>query len=169
MTNNQIQYAKLQEDRRHNIVSEAETARHNKRSEDVGFYTGGAAYAGVAESTRHNQEQERINWYTAENLGALQGAQTAKTTSEIGVESGKLEETERHNLATEQKDLQSLEETRRHNQQTESQKDEEITISKWNTGINAVDTAGEVWRDGTQGLFNLYKVGGVAGVKSLFK
>lgn len=65
MTANQIKYAEHLEQKRHNMASEAEQARHNVRSEDVGFYSAGAAYAGVGENRRHNQEQERINWYIA--------------------------------------------------------------------------------------------------------
>lgn len=168
MTNNQIQYAKLQEDRRHNRTTEVENARHNKRSEDVGFYTGGAAYAGVAESRRHNTEQEAINWYTAENLGNLQSAQTSKTQSEVGVEAGKLGESSRHNKQTEAISSGNLVETTRHNKATEFQKDEELAISGWNAGVNTVDKVAESWRDVTQGVLNLGKTGGLAGVASLF-
>lgn len=187
MTNNQIQFAKLQEDKRHNLISEIETARHNRRSEDVGYYTGGAAYAGVAENRRHNQEQESINWYTAENLGNLQVAQAAKTSSEVGVEAGKLGESNRHNKKTEylagselsektrhnkQTESQAaadLAETARHNKEMESQGDRSVAVQEWNAGVNTVDKAGEVWRDVSQGILNLGKVGGAAGVAPLFK
>lgn len=186
MTNNQIQFAKLQEDRRHNLISEGETARHNRRSEDVGYYTGGAAYAGVAENRRHNQEQESINWYTAENLGNLQAAQTSKTTSEVGVEAGKLGESTRHNKQTEYQASSELSEKMRHNKQTETQTaasiaettrhnkemefqgDQSLTIQGWNAGVNTIDKVAESWRDVSQGILNMGKAAGAAGVASLF-
>ena len=169
MTSNQINYAKLQEDKRHNIVSEKESARHNRRSEDVGYYTGGAAYAGVAENKRHNLEQESINWYTAENLGGLQQAQTAKTTSEVGVEQGKLDETGRHNKSTESQALRTQDEVNRHNRIMEQQNDRDLDIKTWNAGVNTVGVLADSWKDVTQGLVNFGKFGGAAGVAPLFK
>lgn len=169
MTNNQINYARLNEDRRHNSVTEVETARHNRRQEDVGYYTGGAAYAGVAENRRHNMEQESINWYTAQNLGGLQSAQEQKTLSEVGVESSKQAETERHNKRTESQAMHTQDEVNRHNRITEQQTDRNLGIQTWNAGVNTVDKAGEVWRDVSTGLKNFAGIGGVAGVQGLFK
>lgn len=168
MTANQINYARLNEDRRHNSVTEVEAARHNRRSEDASFYTGGAAYAGVAESRRHNVEQEAINWYTAQNLGNLQQAQASKATSEVGVEEQKANESQRHNEATERQAMHAQDETNRHNRITEQQKDRSLGIDTWNAGVNTVDKAGEVWRDVSTGLKNFESIGGVVGVKSLF-
>lgn len=169
MTNNQINYARLNEDRRHNVVTEVEAARHNRRQEDVGYYTGGAAYAGIAENKRHNLEQEQINWYTAENLGNLQGAQTAKTQSEVGVESAKQTETARHNQRTEHQAMVSQDELNRHNRITEQQTDRDLGIQTWNAGVNTVDKVGEVTRDVSTALKNFGSLGGIAGVQGLFK
>lgn len=169
MTANQINYAKLNEDRRHNSVTEVETARHNRKQEDIGYYTGGAAYAGVAENSRHNREQEAINWYTAQNLGELQAAQAGKTASEIGVEASKAGETVRHNQATEGIQSATQRETGRHNLVSEAQEDKSLGIETWNAGVNTVDKAGEVFRDVTTGLKNVAGVGGLSGVKGLFK
>lgn len=169
MTNNQINYARLNEDRRHNSVTEVETARHNRRQEDVGFYTGGAAYAGVAENARHNREQESINWYTAENLGNLQSAQATKTQSEVGVESAKQSESARHNEATERQAMHGQDETNRHNRITEQQTDRSLGIQTWNAVVNTVDKAGEVAKDVSTALKNFGALGGAAGVMGLFK
>ena len=169
MTNNQINYARLNEDRRHNVVTEVESARHNRRQEDVGYYTGGAAYAGVAESKRHNLEQEQINWYTAENLGILQGAQASKAQSEVGVESAKLDETNRHNKRTEHQAMVSQDELNRHNRITEQQTDRNLDIQAWNAGVNTLDKVGEVARDVSTALKNFGSLGGLTGVQGLFK
>lgn len=169
MTNNQINYARLNEDRRHNSVTEVETARHNRRQEDVGFYTGGAAYAGVAENRRHNLEQENINWYTAQNLGDLQFAQGQKTLSEVGVESAKQQESARHNQRTETQTMKSQDEVNRHNRITEQQTDRSLGIQTWNAVVNTVDKAGEVARDVSAALKNVDGIGGLTGIKGLFK
>lgn len=155
MTNNQIQFAKLQEDRRHNLVSEGETGRHNVASEAVGRSQAGASWASVAEARRHNTAQEGINWYTAESIGRLQGAQTGyygsldqKTSSEIGLGTARLDEDTRHNLRTEEEAL-------RHNVQTEG--------IGWMDARTRQDAAqAQAFKDYTQGAKNI--TGGIADV-----
>lgn len=51
MTGNQIKYAELQENIRHNTTTEVETNRHNVTTE--------------VETNRHNTETESIGWYDA--------------------------------------------------------------------------------------------------------
>lgn len=103
MTHNQIDFARHKEERRHNLVGERETIRHNKASESIGSISAAAAASQASashrmatETARHNLTTEDINWYTAENTAALQSAQAEqqtaladKTTSEIGVEQQK--------------------------------------------------------------------------------
>lgn len=122
MTHNQIDFARLKEERRHNVVGEQETGRHNKASEAIGATSASAAVSQAAashrmasETARHNVVTEGINWYSAENLAMLQGAQAYnqgqmgdKAKSEVGVRAGELGETQRHNVTTEH-------ETQRHN------------------------------------------------------
>lgn len=122
MTHNQIDYARLKEERRHNVIGEQETGRHNRASEAIGSTSASAAVSQAAashriasETARHNVATENINWYTAENLAMLQGAQAYnqtqmgdKAASEVGVQAGQLGETQRHNVTTEH-------ETQRHN------------------------------------------------------
>lgn len=122
MTHNQIDFARLKEERRHNVTGEGETARHNVAQEAIGRTSAGASVmqaqasqATARELARHNVATEGINWYTAQNLAMLQGAQAenqtqqaAKTESEVGVQAGVLYETRRHNATVEH-------ETQRHN------------------------------------------------------
>lgn len=56
MTTNQINFAKLKEEQRHNEVIE------------------GQGYSSIAESRRHNQAQESIGWYTGASTVALNQA-----------------------------------------------------------------------------------------------
>nr|AVX53464.1 putative ORF1 [Marmot picobirnavirus] len=72
MTNNQIQFARLKEDSRHNVVTEKETGRHNQQQEAIGWSDSSArhkqvavagqqvqlGYSQLAETMRHNVEQE---------------------------------------------------------------------------------------------------------------
>ena len=122
MTHNQIDFARLKEERRHNTVGEQETGRHNRASEAIGSTSAAAAMSQASashrmatETARHNVTTEGINWYTAENLAMLQGAQAYnqtqmgdKAASEVGVQAGQLGETQRHNVTSEH-------ETQRHN------------------------------------------------------
>lgn len=122
MTHNQIDFARLKEERRHNVIGEQETGRHNRASEAIGSTSASAAVSQASashrmasETARHNVATEYINWYTAGNLAMLQGAQAYnqtqmgdKASSEVGVQAGQLDETYRHNVTTER-------ETHRHN------------------------------------------------------
>lgn len=137
MTHNQIDFARLKEERRHNVAGEGETGRHNRASEAIGATSASAAVSQASaahrmasETARHNIETENINWYSAQNLAYLQGAQAynqynmgMKAGSEVGVQAGQLSESERHNRATEAEigrhNVTSETETQRHNLATE--------------------------------------------------
>lgn len=54
MTNNQINYAKLNEERRHNLASES-----------ISKYSTDVQYDQAVENARHNQAMEQYNWYDA--------------------------------------------------------------------------------------------------------
>lgn len=98
MTANLISYWRHKEDARHNLVVEAETERHNRRTEQYQF-------GSSAEAQRHNMateiETNRSN-LVYEGLTAARDAEVA-----------------RHNVAMEQHNIAALNETIRHNQATE--------------------------------------------------
>lgn len=94
MTANQIAYAKVREDQRHNVATERETGRHNVVSErqkdrDIAIGESTAvsqrmqaetAQARQQEDVRHNFEQEGIDWWKGRTS---------------------IQESQRHNLASE--------------------------------------------------------------------
>jgi hypothetical protein len=96
MTQNQIKYWTLLEEKRHNVATESETNRHNVVDEGE---THRANTVREYETMRHNQETERIS--------ALEQAETARHNRVYE------SETKRHNLAYEG-------ETQRHNMQQEA-------------------------------------------------
>lgn len=61
MTTNQINYWKLQEDKRHNQASESETARHNVVTERQKNSDIDISRASLAENARHNVVNEQLN------------------------------------------------------------------------------------------------------------
>lgn len=90
MTKNQLEYARLQEDIRHNLASEASTqadvqekARHNVQTEVLSAKTLGLEANKLGETIRHNVAGEELS---------------AKS---IAMEGDKLQETVRHNYAQE--------------------------------------------------------------------
>lgn len=91
MTGNQIAYAGLQENIRHNQATESETYRHNVANEQEVLRSN---VARETETHRHNVESEKQGWFG-------------------------LSEDQRHNLATERQNAQMLQETIRHNWSTE--------------------------------------------------
>lgn len=137
MTHNQIDFARLKEERRHNVIGEQETGRHNRASETIGSTTASAAMSQASaahrmasETARHNVTTENINWYTAENLAMLQGAQAYNQTqmgdkagSEVGVQAGQLGETRRHNATNEH-------EMQRHNIAQERIQQQQVDVAK---------------------------------------
>lgn len=102
MLSAQVEYWKLQETGRHNIVAESqgwanlklgyanleESGRHNRAQEALGF-------GSLAETVRHNTEQEATNWFN-------------------------VHETQRHNVAQEQLGWGNLSELSRSNRVNES-------------------------------------------------
>lgn len=87
MTQNQINYWKLQEDSRHNVATEGETNRHNVVTEQVDLGT-------LAESGRHNRATEA-------ETARTNRANEAIRTQANQIDLGKLAESSRHNQATE--------------------------------------------------------------------
>ena len=61
MTTNQINYWKLEEDKRHNKASEGETARHNVVTERQKDRDIDISRASLAETARHNVVNEQLN------------------------------------------------------------------------------------------------------------
>lgn len=126
LTGNQINYWRLQEDKRHNVTTETETNRHNVRTED--------------ETERHNRTTEgidisKLNETKRHNL-ATEGIEGGKLSESIrhnkateGIQWYGAQEQSRHNMAGEQIDIGRLSEDTRHNIAGED-------ISKLNLGYN---------------------------------
>lgn len=112
MTNNQIQYANLLEQRRHNTASETTEARKAGAQESQART---AAYS-AAEQGRHNLQQESVNWFNA------QTEQQYKLSS-VDVSKAQQKETARANRAKERENVRSAKvqesETERHNRASE--------------------------------------------------
>lgn len=167
MTHNQIDFARLKEERRHNIVGEKETGRHNLAQEAIGSTSAAAAMSQAAAShrtaselARHNVQTENINWYTAENLAGLQAAQAysniqtgKKVGSEVGIQAGQLEETRRHNVASEAIEQEKAEAATR---SSKAQVSKAITGGLRDVAAGAKDIIGTA--GGVMGL--LGKIGG---------
>lgn len=97
MTANQINYAKHQEDVRHNKATEAQRDQelvHIGTQAQAAMRQATIASRSQREAVRHNQEQERVNWF----LGQEQ--QRHNVASE-GIASSQLAESIRHSKATE--------------------------------------------------------------------
>lgn len=98
MTANQINYAKLKEESRHNRVSE----RHEHQDVATRRYQASTAAFNAQETQRHNQEQERVNWWSARETQRHNQEQESANWFNIRTTTA---ETERHNRQTE--DIQS--------------------------------------------------------------
>jgi len=145
MTSNQINYAKVVEDTRHNKVSEAETQRHNIAGEQFNLSslaevarhnvateqettrhnvaTEEFNLSSLAEVTRHNKASESIGWHQAQSSrisanAAWANAQAAQFNADT-------------NRLRQQEDV-------RHNMKTESQRGEEIGMMKVNSAVDNV-------------------------------
>lgn len=157
MTRNQIAFYTAKEQQRTNKAQEAETKRHNVTSE-------GIASGQLTESARHNKATEAVNWYTAQNLAGLQAAQAAsayaaaeKSSSEVGVQALLASEQQRHDVATEQ-------EATRHNQATE-----EYTAERYQrqSEIEESRTSAQNFSNVSKGVRDI--VASAAGVFALIK
>lgn len=112
MTEDQLRYWTLQENKRHSQVTEQETQRHNLSTESIDL-------GKLAETAQHNRATEAVD------VGQL--AETVRHNKAAeGIDLGKLSETVRHNVASEalesrKRDIESqaLVETIRHNATTE--------------------------------------------------
>lgn len=111
MTANQINYAKLKEEGRHNLrteaqqdialahqgtqaraaISQAETAagrlvedsRHNREQERVNWWN---AQTQATETARHNKEEEGIGWFNAKSKDVLNTAQAQAAIRGVGAQ-----------------------------------------------------------------------------------
>lgn len=108
MTANQINYARLQEDRRHNRVGEVETQRHNVADENVRgrgvaaqMAQVGLGYSQLGEATRHNRASELVNWYDATGRVVSSIGQASAAQQNAATRRDELQETQRHNKASE--------------------------------------------------------------------
>lgn len=112
MTHNQIDYAKLQEDKRHNQEVElnarnvlAENVRHNSETERIQSETNvinSNHYANMdAESARHNQEVEAETNRHNIVMEGIQQRQNRLTAQQNAIRLQELAETEAHNTEME--------------------------------------------------------------------
>lgn len=131
MTGNQINYWNLQENKRHNVVTEEETGRHNRATESIDL-------GNLNETRRHNLATERLEGgklseTTRHNLAYENELSRHNKVGEeqnavnLGISRDTLNEAIRHNFGSESltaRDLNiradSLAETGRHNVATES-------------------------------------------------
>lgn len=147
MTANQINYAKLVEDRRHNRLTEGEAYRHNVESERTNKYAAGAGYYSAGVNAAHFARQDEISWYTAKKQGDVYDKQSdyystmaEKLGSEVGVEAGKLDETQRHNEATEGIQSTDVGEKARHNEAVESETQRSNMVEELETNRHNEET-----------------------------
>lgn len=157
MTANQINFAALQENRRHNVVSEGETERHNKASEEEtqrhNFVSEREQHYSTSVSEEHYQRSDAINdaHYTRMD------AETARShLAGEAISQGQLDESIRHNQVSERLTLQSnqvnrmnaytreneLAETARHNVVSETLLPSQIQLNESNVAKNETQTAG---------------------------
>lgn len=122
MTANQINFAKLQEDIRHNQATEGEMSRHNIEDERIRSETNAISRDTLSESIRHNVQSEAIN---AEHYGRMD---TETSRSNLAREAETMrsnivqeQERERSNRANERIATKELEETTRHNTTVEKE------------------------------------------------
>lgn len=159
MTYNQIQYAKLQEDRRSNVARETETNRSNLAQERETnrhnlVYEGetrrsnlaregethrsnlgneGIAYSNYLESVRSAKARE------AENRRSNVARERETTRSNLANEAirqGTLAESTRHNTATENQARLELGESQRHNKATERTQRQQASAAATNAYTN---------------------------------
>lgn len=148
MTKNQIDYWNMQEGKRHNIVTERETERHGRATEQVQVGT-------LEEAARHNRATESLD---ISKLGETQRHNQASENIEQGkVDLGRLElsESQRSHLANEA--LQGVDlniksaqqqETARHNFISEGltrlQTAADAELKRSQTELNEIESK---WRD----------------------
>lgn len=109
MTHNQIDYWKLQEEKRSNIANETENARHNKAYE--------------SEVSRHNIATETLQ------LGSLNETIRSNKARE-GLTAAANAEIARHNVASENLQAGTLGESVRHNQQMEALSEGQLQLGQ---------------------------------------
>lgn len=154
MTANQINFAKLVEENRHNKMMEQETARSNRANESIG-------YANINESSRHNQEMERTNWFNAQGQSQVYASQARLNESNVGVQREANQIAYRNAMTAEAQtainaylaqvektkaEVQQIEATTRQGQLKEAQKanelkDQELIYKKFEILDNAQRTA----------------------------
>lgn len=157
MTQNQISYLRLNEDRRHNVVSEGTESRKAGAAESqaaAAHRQVGVGYANVAELARHNQAQEQIGWYDTQGrvLASLQQASAAQMQAEASksqagtaqqranTEAAIAQENARHN--------QALEDIQRSGVDVQSRTADEL--ARHNKALEAIDigkTAANITKD----------------------
>lgn len=108
MTANQINFLRVQEDRRSHLASESEARRHNLASEDIGRGQIGLGYSQLSETARHNTVSEGINMYDATGRVVSSMRQASAAERRAATSDKQQQEQARHNKTVEA-------ETQRHN------------------------------------------------------
>lgn len=111
MTANQINYAKHREEKRHNVISEAQKERDlaiGEKNAVTSFFNAETSRLGQQETARANREKEAINWFQSRETARHNQAQEQYNTDY-------LYEVSRHNQASEELGQSQLSESIRHN------------------------------------------------------
>lgn len=97
MTTLLVNYWNLQEQIRHNKVTEGETLRHNVAQESIGSSNVALGYANLAEAVRHNKVlEQRVDYQnqadalrsSSDVIGSATKAYTAMTSATLGAAGG---------------------------------------------------------------------------------
>ena len=151
MSQTQINYWNLNETKRSNRANEKETARHNKAQEGIAWYSAQTGRLQLAELKRSNRAQEKIK-----NIQVDQGQQTINENIRHNqalelVQQQGLEETHRHNIASEfensRHNMATEAEDKRHNQKQEKYWWWQNFNNAAGNVIKAVDVAGGIVND----------------------
>lgn len=155
MTSNQIAYASMKEEKRHNEATEGEVSRHNKVTEDLDTYRNNvdADYKAnmVRIEDRKNEIQENYNnwyskWTTASGTAKLAiEKQLADANDELNrLKDEQNEITKDYNNTVTGINQQLADETERHNHEMESLQSTNLvlqeklqSLQKWQTEVQA--------------------------------
>lgn len=141
MTQNQISWYRAKEEKRHNVVSEGETIRHNVQEEQIGW-----------EGNRIKDDANVINQYHFERMDAETrrhnkvGERQTQTglrqrNKEIQLNRRSINEVKRHDLELEHNERYRMKEQYRHNLATEGIDWANVGIGRMNAATNAENAA----------------------------
>lgn len=169
MTSNQVAYAAHLEDVRHNTVSEQETERSNKAREAE---TSRHNQVWEQETSRHNQVVEQQGWASLEETNRHNLATEDIGRQQVDFQRANLRETVRHNAASENLQAYANESNRISAIGSYWQNQDQRELTKAKTAQTKKET-GLADQKNVQGWINsisgaVRNVGGLGGLLSLF-